>query len=123
VQNWYAPSLTAVDESSVADWELRDVVAMLKTGVSARGAVLGPMSEVVLNSTQYLSEADLAAMTAYLKRSGRPAPRAAASARAPRHRCAGARRPPVRDPLRRLPRRARRGRPPAPIRRSPAAAR
>jgi hypothetical protein len=39
----------------VADWETHDVVAMLKTGVSARGAVLGPMSEVVLNSTQYLS--------------------------------------------------------------------
>ena len=67
VQNWYAPSLTAVDESSVAHWDVRDVVALLKTGVSPRGAVLGPMSEVVLNSTQYLSDADLVAMTTYLK--------------------------------------------------------
>jgi len=68
----------------VADWEAHDVVAMLKTGVSARGAVLGPMSEVVLNSTQYLSEADLAAMTAYLKalqvvRPARPAASAPAA--------------------------------------------
>jgi len=84
VQNWYAPSLTGGDESGVADWETHDVVAMLKTGVSARGAVLGPMSEVVLNSTQYLSEADLAAMTAYLKalqvvRPARPAASAPAA--------------------------------------------
>jgi len=85
VQNWYAPSLTGGDESGVADWETHDVVAMLKTGVSARGAVLGPMSEVVLNSTQYLSGADLAAMTAYLKalQVVRPA-RAAASTSAAR---------------------------------------
>jgi mono/diheme cytochrome c family protein len=75
VQNWYAPSLTAADESSVADWDARDVVALLKTGVSARGAVLGPMSEVVLNSTQYLSDSDLAAMTTFLK--ALPANRAA----------------------------------------------
>ena len=40
VQNWYAPSLTGGDESGVADWETHDVVAMLKTGVSARGARL-----------------------------------------------------------------------------------
>ena len=85
VQNWYAPSLTAADESSVVDWDLRDVVALLKTGVSPRGAVLGPMSEVVLNSTQYLSDADLAAMTTYLKalQVVRP-PRPAASAPAGR---------------------------------------
>jgi mono/diheme cytochrome c family protein len=67
VQNWYAPSLTAADESSVAGWDVKDVVALLKTGVSPRGSVLGPMSEVVLNSTQYLSEADLVAMTTYLQ--------------------------------------------------------
>ena len=67
VQNWYAPSLTAADESSVVDWDVRDVVALLKTGVSPRGTVMGPMSEVVLNSTQYLSDGDLAAMTTFLK--------------------------------------------------------
>ena len=86
VQNWYAPSLTAADESSVADWDARDVVALLKTGVSARGAVLGPMSEVVLNSTQYLSDSDLAAMTTFLKalpanRTARPPPAAAPAPR------------------------------------------
>jgi mono/diheme cytochrome c family protein len=67
VQNWYAPSLASPLEAGVADWADADVVALLKTGISARGAVMGPMSEVVSGSTQHLSDADLRAMAAYLK--------------------------------------------------------
>ena len=67
VQNWYAPSLTAREEASVAHWEPAQVVALLKTGVADHGVVTGPMSEVVRNSTQYLSDADLAAMAAFLQ--------------------------------------------------------
>jgi mono/diheme cytochrome c family protein len=67
VQNWYAPSLTSTDESSVAGWETRHVVDLLKTGISARGMVMGPMTEVVQNGTQHLSEADAVAMAAFLR--------------------------------------------------------
>jgi mono/diheme cytochrome c family protein len=67
IQNWYAPSLNAKEEASVADWPAADVIALLKDGVSARGSVQGPMAEVVLGSTQFLSAADLAAMTAFLQ--------------------------------------------------------
>ncbi|MEO6408592.1 MAG: cytochrome c [Burkholderiaceae bacterium] len=67
VQNWYAPSLTAADEAGVADWDLQDIVDLLRTGVSARGAVSGPMGEVVGGSTQFLTESDLRAMAGYLK--------------------------------------------------------
>ena len=67
VQNWYAPSLTSPHEAGVADWRDEQVVTLLKTGVSPRGAVMGPMSEVASGSTQYLSEPDLRAMTIYLK--------------------------------------------------------
>lgn len=67
MQNWYAPSLASPAEAGVADWETREVVQLLKTGVSARGSVTGPMAEVVYRSTQHLSDADLAAMTEYLK--------------------------------------------------------
>jgi mono/diheme cytochrome c family protein len=67
MQNWYAPSLASAEEAGVADWERADVVALLKTGVSARSAVMGPMAEVVYRSTQYLDEADLAAMATYLQ--------------------------------------------------------
>lgn len=67
LQHWYAPSLAAVSEAGVADWSAADVVALLKTGSSARGSVLGPMAEVVYRSTQHLTEGDLRAMAVYLK--------------------------------------------------------
>ncbi len=67
MQNWYAPSLTSALEAGVADWSQADIVALLKTGVSARGSATGPMAEVVLHSTQHLSTADLGAMAVFLK--------------------------------------------------------
>jgi len=66
-QNWYAPSLTRTDEAGVADWPVPDIVALLKTGSTPRGSVLGPMAEVVQHSTQHMTDADLAAMAVYLK--------------------------------------------------------
>jgi len=67
VQNWYAPSLASPLEAGVAAWPRSEVVRLLKTGVSANGFVMGPMSEVVGNSTQHLSDADAAAMATYLQ--------------------------------------------------------
>ncbi len=67
IENWYAPSLTSTREAGVANWDTQDVVALLKNGTSSRGAVLGPMAEVVYQSTQYLSDPDLSAMANYLK--------------------------------------------------------
>lgn len=67
VQNWYAPSLTSPDEASVAGWDTAQIVALLRSGVSTRGAVMGPMGEVVAGGTQHLSEPDLRAMATYLK--------------------------------------------------------
>ena len=73
VQNWYAPSLASPLEAGVAGWPKREVVRLLKTGVSAQGFVMGPMSEVVGNGTQYLSDADLGAMATYLQALPAPA--------------------------------------------------
>ncbi len=74
VQNWYAPSLADTREASVADWAEAEIVALLKTGVVDRHGALavasGPMGEVVLRSTQHLSDADLGAMAVYLKTLG-----------------------------------------------------
>ncbi|MEO6856702.1 MAG: cytochrome c [Rhodoferax sp.] len=67
VQNWYAPSLTATQEAGVHDWPLEDAVRLLQTGVAPQGTVLGPMAEVVQQSTQYLTRQDLTAMATYLK--------------------------------------------------------
>ncbi|MGJ7915305.1 c-type cytochrome [Massilia sp. LXY-6] len=57
VLGWYAPALGSTDP---------DLAQLLRTGVSPRGAVFGPMAEVVGRSLQHLSEADLGAMSAYL---------------------------------------------------------
>lgn len=67
MQNWYAPSLTSNKEAGLGDWSLEEIVDYLKKGVSARGAVYGPMAEVVYNSLQYLTDDDARAMAVYLK--------------------------------------------------------
>lgn len=67
MQGWYAPSLAAPEEASVARWPQDEVVRLLQTGTSSQGSVLGPMADVVLNSTQHLSVSDLRAMANYLQ--------------------------------------------------------
>jgi mono/diheme cytochrome c family protein len=88
VQNWYAPSLHSVTEAGVMDWDAKHIVDLLKAGTVERGgavfSVAGPMSEVVLGSTQHLNDADLRAMATYLQallnKTARDAPQAAAGA-------------------------------------------
>jgi len=67
MQNWYAPALTSAAEAGVADWAQQDIERLLRTGVAPRGTVLGPMAEVVLQSTQHLAPQDLSAMALFLK--------------------------------------------------------
>jgi len=67
LQNWYAPSLASSSEAGVADWSTQEVGELLKTGLTPRGAALGPMAEVVFRSTQYLDDSDITAMAEYLK--------------------------------------------------------
>ena len=67
MQNWYAPSLTSNREAGLGDWNIQDITDLLKTGISARGTVYGPMAEVVYNSLQYLTDEDTRAMAVYLK--------------------------------------------------------
>ena len=67
IQNWYAPSLTSPHEAGVGDWREQDIVRLLKDGVSPQASVNGPMTEVVLGSTQYLNPQDLSAMAQFLK--------------------------------------------------------
>ena len=67
MQAWYAPSLTSNKEAGLGEWDIGNIVDLLRKGVSKRGAVYGPMAEVVYDSLQYLSDADIAAMAVYLK--------------------------------------------------------
>lgn len=65
--NWYAPSLTSDAEAGLGKWHEQQIADILKKGVSEKGAVYGPMAEVVGKSLQYLSDADVMAMASYLK--------------------------------------------------------
>jgi hypothetical protein len=67
MQNWYAPSLTSNKEGGLGDWSIEDISDLLRTGISKRGAVYGPMADVTYNSLQYMTEDDTRAMAVYLK--------------------------------------------------------
>ena len=71
--DWYAPSLAADAPSGLGDWDVPQLASLLKNGVAGRGAVYGPMSEVVYRSLQHLTDADLQAIAGYLKSLPRPA--------------------------------------------------
>jgi cytochrome c553 len=77
MQHWYAPSLTSNKEAGLGEWNIDEITALLRDGVSHRGAVYGPMAEVTFNSLQYLNDADVRTMAVYLKSLGQgnpPAP-------------------------------------------------
>jgi mono/diheme cytochrome c family protein len=67
VQNWYAPDLSTRRHGGLEGWSAQDIVDLLKTGQSAKGAAFGPMAAVVSGSTQHMSDADLHAIASYLQ--------------------------------------------------------
>ena len=68
VEGWYAPDISNDSLSKIAAWKTADLAHYLKTGTSgANTKTFGPMQEVVHDSLQYLTDADLLAMAVYLK--------------------------------------------------------
>jgi mono/diheme cytochrome c family protein len=65
--NWYAPSLTSLQEASTSDWPIEEIAQLLTAGLSSRAVTTGPMAEVVSQSLQYLANDDARAMATYLK--------------------------------------------------------
>ncbi|MGY3038784.1 mono/diheme cytochrome c family protein [Rhodanobacter sp. TND4EL1] len=66
-ENQFAPALTGDTRDGLGAWSEQDIVDYLGKGYNARAAAAGPMSEVVQQSTQYLSEPDRRAIAIYLK--------------------------------------------------------
>ena len=64
---WFAPALTRIEEAGVAHWPEHDIVQFLTTGRVGNAVATGPMAEVVLHGTQYLTEADARAIARHLK--------------------------------------------------------
>lgn len=66
-QDWYAPDLGMREGGGLQGWRRQDLIDLLKTGQSARGTAFGPMADVVMGSTQHMTDADLAAVATYLE--------------------------------------------------------
>lgn len=64
---WTAPSLLDPLEAGVQRWPDATLQRWLRDGQAGAHAAQGPMAEVVLGSTAALNDADLAAMSAYLR--------------------------------------------------------
>ncbi|MPZ41516.1 MAG: c-type cytochrome [Rhizobiales bacterium] len=67
IQNWWAPNLTGRSAYGVATWSKEDVVDYLKDGRNDHAVASGPMALAIQNSTQHMTDADRAAIAAYLK--------------------------------------------------------
>lgn len=68
VDGWVAVSLRGNPADGLGAWSAADIVATLRSSRNASHAVVGgAMNEVVVHSTQYLSDNDLEAIAGYLK--------------------------------------------------------
>jgi mono/diheme cytochrome c family protein len=83
IDGWFALDLTSDIATGLGAWSIADIATYLRTGVGKdRTTTLGPMAEVIRNSTRYLTDDDRLAMAEYLKsippdsrlRTGRVAP-------------------------------------------------
>jgi mono/diheme cytochrome c family protein len=66
IRQWSAINLTGA-KTGLGNWEVESIARYLKQGECERAVVHGPMTEVVMNSTRYLSDADAHAIATYLK--------------------------------------------------------
>ena len=64
---WYAPSLRGDMRTGLGTWSKEDIGEFLKHGHNRIGTAFGSMTEVVNNSTTYLSDIDIDAIASYLK--------------------------------------------------------
>ncbi|MDH6302930.1 mono/diheme cytochrome c family protein [Polynucleobacter sphagniphilus] len=68
VDGWFALNLTSNLRTGLGSWTAQDIANYLKSGkYPGKTTALGPMQEVVHNSTSKLSDSDLLAMGVYLK--------------------------------------------------------
>jgi mono/diheme cytochrome c family protein len=64
---WNATNLTGDVNLGLGRWSEAEVFEILKNGRNKHSAIAGTMIEVINNSTQFLTDADLKAMAKYLK--------------------------------------------------------
>jgi alcohol dehydrogenase (quinone), cytochrome c subunit len=68
IDGWSAISLRGNPAGGLGRWSEQDIAETMKTGRNPHAAVVGnAMGDVTVHSTQYMSDADLRAIAAYLK--------------------------------------------------------
>ncbi|CAD6554788.1 c-type cytochrome [Paraburkholderia sabiae] len=67
LDNWFASNLTGEHNVGLGRWSEADVAQFLKTGANQHASAFGAMTSVINNSTQAMTDADVAAMSRYLK--------------------------------------------------------
>lgn len=80
VQGMFAPRLDAAERSGLKSWSVEDIAEYLRSGRNGRSHAGELMSEVVVNSTSKMSDADVRAIAVYLKALPTGAPEPAVSA-------------------------------------------
>lgn len=72
-RSWYAPSLTSMAEAGSGERSVDETARLLSTGIAGNSAAAAPMAEVIAQSLQHLSAADVRAMAVYLQSISVPA--------------------------------------------------
>ncbi|CAM3721103.1 Alcohol dehydrogenase [Bordetella sputigena] len=67
LDGWYAPSLRGDAGTGLGRWSEDDVFRFLKQGRNRHAVVFGSMTDVINNSTQFMTDDDLKAVAHYLK--------------------------------------------------------
>jgi mono/diheme cytochrome c family protein len=67
VAGMFAPRLDVAERSGLKSWSVEDIVEYLQSGRNAKSHAGELMSEVVVNSTSRMSDADVRAIAVYLK--------------------------------------------------------
>jgi alcohol dehydrogenase (quinone), cytochrome c subunit len=64
---WYAPSLRRDLRTGLGTWSKKDIGEFLKRGHNRVGTAFGSMIDVINNSTSYMSDGDVEAVSSYLE--------------------------------------------------------
>jgi mono/diheme cytochrome c family protein len=67
LDGWYASSLRGDMRTGLGTWSVQDIAEFLEQGHNRVGTAFGSMTDVVNNSTSYLSDSDNNAIASYLK--------------------------------------------------------
>jgi mono/diheme cytochrome c family protein len=66
LDDWYASNLRSNKRTGIGAWTKAETAQFLKTGHNIHASAYGSMTDVINNSTSYLTDADLSAMATYL---------------------------------------------------------